>query len=59
MTHPSSGSSYPQLLLLLPEGLVLDGGQGQLGEAGSGLLEPWPQLLVGLPELAGQGLGPL
>ena len=50
---------HPELLLLLAQSLVLDGGQGQLEEGGAGVLEPGPQLLVRLPELAGQGLGAL
>ena len=49
----------PQLLLLPPQGLVLDGGEVQLAEGGQRVLEPGAQLLVGLPELAGQGLGAL
>ena len=51
--------TYPELLLLLPESLVLDGRGGQLAEGGQGLLEPRPHLLVGLPKLTGQRLSSL
>lgn len=51
--------SHPELLLLLPESLVLDGRRRQLAEGGQGLLKPRPHLLVGLPELNGQRLGSL
>lgn len=44
---------------MLSESFVLDGRQWELAETGAGLLEPGPQLLVSLPELAGQRLGSL
>lgn len=52
-------SSYPHVLLLLFELLVIDGRRRQLGDEGLRLLDPWVQLLVGLPELVDQDLGTL
>ncbi len=52
-------ASYPELLLLLPECVVLDGRWRQLAEGAQRFLKPWPHLLVGLPELTGQRLGTL
>lgn len=52
-------ASYPELLLLLPECVILDGRWGQLAEGGQGLLKPRPHLFIGLPELTGQRVGAL
>lgn len=38
---------------------MIDGRRGQLGDEGLRLLDPWVQLLVGLPELVDQDLGTL
>ncbi len=48
-----SFQSYPQLLLLLSKRFVLDSRLGQLSEGSPGLLQPWPEFIVRLPELAG------
>lgn len=57
--HLLLSRSYPELLLLLPECFILDGGWRQLAEAAQSFLKPRPHLLVSLPELTGQRLGSL
>lgn len=52
-------ASYPELLLLLPERFILNGGSRQLAEGADSFLKPRPHLLIGLPELTGQRLGAL
>lgn len=47
---------YPHVVLLLLELLMVNGWGWQLGDEGLGLLNPWVQLLVGLPELVDQNL---
>lgn len=50
---------YPHVILLHFQLLVVDGWGWQLGDEGLGLLNPWVQLLVGLPKLVDQDLGTL
>ena len=57
--RPPRPWAHPVLLLLLPQGLVLQGGGGQLSDDSLRVRQPRPELLVRLPELAHQGLRPL
>ena len=57
--RPPGAWAHPVLLLLLPQGLVLQGRGGQLSNGLLRVRQPRPELLVRLPELAHQGLGPL
>ena len=49
--------SYPHLVLLQTESVVVDGWRRQLRDEGFGLPQPWLQFLVGLPEASDQNLG--